>query len=239
MRQLLIIAIALSIAAFSCKNKKSNYTDTKSNSNNYSSTENDTEEESGYSDGDYCATVNYYNPNTGTSSSYTLTVEVEDGELTQIHWPNGGWLDDSHFTPEELDEDGAVSFTSDKGYEYEVQIDSKGPCNYVSNNAVTAEQSERTQIEGEEGTVIWDHYGCNYIIIETSIWYVVADKSYGAYSLNIGSRVRGDLIGFGFEDVYDISADDEVRLYLDNYYGSKSSALEKVMEKCDLIQEEE
>lgn len=85
--------------------------------------------EGGYEDGTYCAEVEYYNPNTGTRSTYSLNVEVENNELTLIHWPNGGWLDDSHFTPVELDESGYCSFTSDRGYEYEVQI--TGPeCSY-------------------------------------------------------------------------------------------------------------
>ena len=75
-----------------------------------------------YKDGTYCAEVEYHNPNTGTRSTYSLNVEVENNELTLIHWPNGGWLDDSHFTPVELDERGYCSFTSDRGYEYEVQI---------------------------------------------------------------------------------------------------------------------
>lgn len=80
------------------------------------------EQEEAYSDGTYCAEVSYYNSNTGTNSSYTLTVEVESNELTQINWPNGGWLDDDHFASSELDEDGYTSFTSDKGYDYEIQI---------------------------------------------------------------------------------------------------------------------
>lgn len=75
-----------------------------------------------YEDGTYCADVSYYNSNTGTSNSYSLNVEVENNELVRIQWPNGGWLDDSHFTPEELDKSGYCSFKSDKGYEYTVQI---------------------------------------------------------------------------------------------------------------------
>ena len=59
---------------------------------------------------------------TGTSSSYTLTVEVESNEITQINFPNGGWMDTDHFSGAELDEDGSTSFSSDKGYEYEIQI---------------------------------------------------------------------------------------------------------------------
>lgn len=82
----------------------------------------DDEYEVNHPDGKYSAEVNYYNPNTGTSSTYTLDVEVENNELTVIYWPNGGWLDDSHFTPQELDSYGSCSFTSDAGYDYEVQI---------------------------------------------------------------------------------------------------------------------
>lgn len=80
------------------------------------------DEEEGYADNTYCADVEYYNSSTGTRSTYTLNVEVENNEVTVIHWPNGGWLDDDHFYPEELDSNGYCSFTSDKGYEYSVQI---------------------------------------------------------------------------------------------------------------------
>lgn len=76
----------------------------------------------GFEDGIYCAEVDYYNPNTGTSSEYTLEVEVKSSEVTTIYWRNGGWLDEDHFTPELLDEQGSCSFTSDRGYEYTVQI---------------------------------------------------------------------------------------------------------------------
>lgn len=75
-----------------------------------------------YPDGTYCATINYDNPNTGTSSTYTLNVEVVNNQLTQINWNNGGWLDDSHFTPPELNENGYCMFRSDMGYEYHVHI---------------------------------------------------------------------------------------------------------------------
>ncbi|WJJ96355.1 hypothetical protein [Algibacter luteus] len=71
-------------------------------------------------DGDYCADIEYHNPNTGTYSSYTLTIEVLNNELELINFPNGGYLDD--FYSVEFDEDGYAEFTSDRGYDYEVQI---------------------------------------------------------------------------------------------------------------------
>lgn len=75
--------------------------------------------------GTYCAEVEYYNPNTGTRSTYELDVEVEDGYLVQIDWPNGGWLDETHFTSEDISS-GECSFTSDRGYRYTVILGEKG-----------------------------------------------------------------------------------------------------------------
>jgi major membrane immunogen (membrane-anchored lipoprotein) len=75
-----------------------------------------------FPDGTYCAEVEYYNANTGTESEYFLTVEVENNEIIQINFPGGGQMDSNHFDNADLDEDGSSSLTSDKGYEYEIQI---------------------------------------------------------------------------------------------------------------------
>jgi hypothetical protein len=83
----------------------------------------------GFEDGTYCADVTYYNPNTGTENTYTLEVEVYNNEVTQINWNNGGWLDEDHFSAPVLDENGSCSFTSDKGYDYTVEITGKNCSN--------------------------------------------------------------------------------------------------------------
>ena len=80
-----------------------------------------------YSDGDYCAKVEYYNPKTGTHSTYNLTVEVEMNRLTVIHFSNGGWLDNTHFRPPKFKK-GRAKFVSDRGYRYNVKILKKGKC---------------------------------------------------------------------------------------------------------------
>lgn len=98
---------------------------TNSSYNSSDETETSTDSEEEYSDGTWCADVEYYNPNTGTRNTYSLDVEVENGELTQINWRNGGWLDESHFTPEDITS-GECSFLSDKGYTYTVTLTTKG-----------------------------------------------------------------------------------------------------------------
>jgi len=109
-----------------------NYGCNNSNNKTQNSTDIDEKysEDDGYEDGEYCADVTYYNPNTRTNNTYRLEVEVENNELITIYWSNGGWLDEDHFSAEELDKEGYCSFTSDKGYEYEVQITGKD-CGYT------------------------------------------------------------------------------------------------------------
>lgn len=84
----------------------------------------DTETVRTFDDGTYTATVNYFNPNTGTQSTYSLDVEVVDNYVVQINFPNGGWLDDDHMTPAELDEDGFCTIETEDGLTYEIQIES-------------------------------------------------------------------------------------------------------------------
>jgi len=82
-----------------------------------------------YDNGNYCAKVQYYNPRTGTHSTYTLPVKIEDNKLTVIYFSNGGWLDGSHFTPPTI-KNWKANFVSDRKYRYTVKILNKGDCKY-------------------------------------------------------------------------------------------------------------
>ena len=120
----------LLVSLIGCNNR--NTASENESSNSYSSEESggfeDEIAEGVYEDGTWCARVTYYNPNTGTSGTYTLNVEVQDNELIKIYWGNGGWLDEDHFYAQELDEDGYCSFTSDKGNSYTVTVTDEGGC---------------------------------------------------------------------------------------------------------------
>ncbi|AEW87266.1 hypothetical protein FCOL_12335 [Flavobacterium columnare ATCC 49512] len=133
----------------------------KSNNNYEEEQEESYSDENGYSDGTYCAEIDYYYSETGTSSTYTLLVEIENNELTVIHWPNGGWLDDSHFTPPDISS-GEASFSSDRGVDYTVKIiGNEGDCStssYVTDEDDLIQQKEddeneeyrKKQLEEEE-----------------------------------------------------------------------------------------
>lgn len=66
-----------------------------------------------YKDGTYDATV------TTESGSYTVPVEVEDGEVTGVYWPNGGQM---HVMGGDLDGTSASGSSYD-GRWVDVEID--------------------------------------------------------------------------------------------------------------------
>lgn len=123
MRYLSLIFLIFLVVLSSCRNS----TEKRSSTNSYEEESSFGTVDYGYEDGTYCAEIEYYNPRTGTRSTYTLEVEIEDNELTKIYWPNGGWLDDSHFYPPHI-EDGHAEFTSDRGVEYSVEITEENGC---------------------------------------------------------------------------------------------------------------
>lgn len=73
--------------------------------------------------GIFCASVEYFYPKTESKSVYRLEVNIEDDKLTQIFWPNGGWLDDTHFTPPTVVNENIFNFKSKKGIQYKIKID--------------------------------------------------------------------------------------------------------------------
>jgi hypothetical protein len=102
-----------------------------------------------YEDGTYCAEVRYYYSKTGTNSKYILHVDIEDGILVKIHWPNGGWLDETHFTPPDIS-GGIAHFTSDKDVDYTISIIGKeGDC-YTSSFAKDEDDLEDEVEQREE-----------------------------------------------------------------------------------------
>ncbi len=76
-----------------------------------------------FEDDTYSATVDYNNPETGYSATYTLDVEVEDCQVVQINFPNDGYLDEDHISAADLDEDGNAMIDGEEGKTYQIQID--------------------------------------------------------------------------------------------------------------------
>lgn len=208
-------------------------------------------ERNAYPDGHYCATVKYSNNNTGTHSLYILNVEVTDGKLSKIMFPNGGWLDDTHFNPPPVAYNGYAEFVNDRGYYYQVLIEHTGSCTYdeqvVNSLPDTSprysydenddddesdeEEDEEKQMGKEVGVVVKRFDNCDYFIAETRKGLVILEWM-GGYDPDEGDKIRGELSSFGTKDYYIINKDRTSRLWLDDYMLSEEDALEKIREEC-------
>lgn len=82
-----------------------------------------TDSSCGFEDGNYAATVDYNNSDTGYSATYTLDVEVSNCQIVQITFPNDGYLDDDHISYADIDDDGTAFVYGDGGKTYQIQID--------------------------------------------------------------------------------------------------------------------
>lgn len=85
--------------------------------------------------GKRCAYVNIYNEKTETEGDYDLYVDVQDNKVIKIYWENGGWLDESHFDPDDayLNSDGYTSFYDDRGRNIGVIIQKESICEFWNN----------------------------------------------------------------------------------------------------------
>ena len=118
------VKISLYIMFMGCAGNYSNNEDAGEYYNDDEIAQEENEDEAyRYEDGTYSANVEYYNPETDYSATYTLKVKVEDNEVVEIDFPKGGWLDEDHISPAELDEDGQTTVEGEGGKTYEIDID--------------------------------------------------------------------------------------------------------------------
>lgn len=116
---------------FACSERSEKSKEVSSPPSSYSSSpEDETEEEADndasgckFEDGTHSASVDYHNSETGYSTTYTLDVEVQDCQIVQINFPNGGHLDEDHISAADIDEDGNASVEGEDGKSFEIQID--------------------------------------------------------------------------------------------------------------------
>ncbi|MBI3235902.1 MAG: hypothetical protein HYZ42_18015, partial [Bacteroidetes bacterium] len=220
-----------------------------------SCTSNDVEEnytDEQIEDGRYCAQINYYNPSTQTRSEYQLFVDVEDNLLVKVYWPNGGWLDESHFDPAELI-DSKASFTNDKGYEYEVTIglnDNLCEICYQEQEESRIHDSiehslemrrlelELAELEAEirianmGDKVIYT--GCkDLIIIQLPDKFAVAQKIGSPLAINVGDRLDCEIKNLGITPVGNLTNHNAGNIKVFAITSSRYEAENELNQFCD------
>jgi hypothetical protein len=74
--------------------------------------------------------------------------------------------------------------------------------------------------------------GCDYFVVATNTSYDVLEW-YGGHDPDKGDYLIGGFESYGFHDIYDETADNDLRVWTEDYDLSKGRALEKLAEKCE------
>lgn len=83
-----------------------------------------------------------------------------------------------------------------------------------------------------QGEVVYRVSGCDYFIVETYSGYAVLEW-YGGSDPDKGDNLAGSFESYGMKTIFNTDRDTELRVWVEDYYLSKTSALEKLMDKCD------
>lgn len=93
--------------------------------------------------------VDYFNPNTGTSSTYELEVDRDtEGNIERINFPNEGWLEIDGQTTD--NGDGTETYTNEHGAQYTIHQgdDGQDSANVDSDQAPSSEDEEHDRDSG-------------------------------------------------------------------------------------------
>lgn len=84
---------------------------------------------------------------------------------------------------------------------------------------------------GAKGDVTHSPSGCDYFLVETPMGFALLEW-YSGNTPARGDTIVGDYEEYGFKDIYNVSADAEVRVWVEEYWLDREEGLEKLYEEC-------
>lgn len=85
---------------------------------------------------------------------------------------------------------------------------------------------------GARGAVTHKQGGCDYFVVATPAGYDLLEW-YGGHDADKGDVLVGKFENYGMQDIYDETADENLRVWVEDYDLSKEDALEKLVEHCE------
>ena len=84
----------------------------------------------------------------------------------------------------------------------------------------------------EKGEVVYIKSSCDYFIVESESGDYVLLEWHGGNIPNKGDIVVGDFESYGFANLYNLTADSELQVWIEDYWLWKEDALEQYFEYC-------
>ena len=79
--------------------------------------------------------------------------------------------------------------------------------------------------------VVVSNRGCDYFIVETLMGYALLEW-YGGNDPAEGDVLIGDFESYGMKTIYNTTADSELNVWVEEYWLSKDSVIERYYEHC-------
>jgi hypothetical protein len=83
-----------------------------------------------------------------------------------------------------------------------------------------------------KGVVVYYKSGCDYYIVETNIGFALLEW-YGGNDPSEGDIIVGDYESYGMKDIYNLSADAETRVWVEDYWLSKDRVIQEYFDQCN------
>lgn len=83
-----------------------------------------------------------------------------------------------------------------------------------------------------KGAVVYIKSRCSYYIVETPLGYALL-QWFGGSTPSRGDVLVGDYETYGMKDIFNVTQDSETKVWVDNYWMSKSRVTERYFEKCN------
>lgn len=84
---------------------------------------------------------------------------------------------------------------------------------------------------GGKGIVVYKKSGCDYFIVETIMGYALLEW-YGGSDPDEGDIIIGNFESFGFKDIYNLTADSELSVWVEDYWLSWKDVIKLYIEYC-------
>jgi hypothetical protein len=81
------------------------------------------------------------------------------------------------------------------------------------------------------GTVVKRISGCDYFMVSATSGYAILEW-YGGHDPDAGDVLIGKIEQYGMHDIVDDTADENLTVWVEDYGDSRSTALEKLVDKC-------
>lgn len=82
------------------------------------------------------------------------------------------------------------------------------------------------------GVVVYQKYSCDYYIVKANMGYALLEW-YGDNTPREGDALVGNFESYGMKEIYNLTADSETRVWVEDYGLSREDAIEAYFEQCN------